>query len=135
MPELRNYRIFISHAWRYNEEYYRLVELLDRAPYFIYANYSVPEHDAFAEMTSAQLTDQIQAQIRPVQVVLIISGLYVNYSEWIQYEMDCAYSLHKPILAIQPWGSTNMPRQISQIANEIVGWNTDSIVDAIRRLA
>jgi len=45
MPYLKTYRIFISHAWKYNADYYRLVKMLKNAIYFSWQNYSVPEHD------------------------------------------------------------------------------------------
>ena len=45
MPELKTYDLFISHAWKYNEDYYRLVDMLNNAPNFKWRNYSVPEHD------------------------------------------------------------------------------------------
>ena len=45
MPKLHRYRLFISHAWEYNDDYYRLIGMLNNAPNFIYSNYSVPEHD------------------------------------------------------------------------------------------
>jgi hypothetical protein len=34
MPSLRTYDLFISHAWSYGEDYYRIVEMLDAAPNF-----------------------------------------------------------------------------------------------------
>lgn len=34
MPNLYNYRLFISHAWKYGPDYIRLVNLLDNASYF-----------------------------------------------------------------------------------------------------
>ena len=45
MPLLHKYRLFISHAWKYNAEYDRLIDYLADAENFDYANYSVPEHD------------------------------------------------------------------------------------------
>jgi len=35
------YDIFISHAWTYNDEYYKLENMLEEAPYFNWRNYSV----------------------------------------------------------------------------------------------
>jgi hypothetical protein len=133
MPYLYNYRIFISHAWSYNDAYYRLINYLDAAPNFSYMNYSVPEHDRVTG--GNQLSENIRNQIRPVQVVIILGGLYVTYSNWIQFEIDFANSLRKPILGVRPWGSQIMPSAVTQSSHEIVGWNTTSIIDAIRRLA
>lgn len=47
MPSLYDYRIFISHAWKYGDDYIRLVNLLDAAPYFHYFNYSAPEQKPY----------------------------------------------------------------------------------------
>lgn len=134
MPTLHNYRLFISHAWRYSERYERVIKFLDEANNFIYSNYSVPEAKRFEKMSAAQLTEEIKDQIRPVQCVIIASGMYVAHSDWIQFEIDFAKGLGKPILGIRPWGSTNVPTAVAQSADEIVGWNSGSIVSAIRRL-
>lgn len=42
MPELKTYDLFISHAWKYGDEYCNLIYLLDKAPCFSYRNYSPP---------------------------------------------------------------------------------------------
>ena len=34
MPSLKTYDLFISHAWRYNADYNRIVEMLNAAPDF-----------------------------------------------------------------------------------------------------
>ncbi|HUI90623.1 MAG TPA: TIR domain-containing protein [Chitinivibrionales bacterium] len=133
MPILVTYRLFIAHAWNYDDEYYRLIEYLDAAANFRYSNYSVPEHDPLA--TNNQLRENLREQIRPAQVILILSGIYVSHSTWIQFEIDFCNELEKPIIAVKPWGAINLPQIVQQTATEIVGWNTQSIIDAIRRNA
>jgi len=133
MPQLRTYRIFVSHAWKYNEDYHRLIKNLEAALNFKFANYSVPEHDPVD--ASNDLNEELRQQIRPVQVVIILGGMYVAYSEWIQFEIDFASSLGKPILGIRPWGAKLMPEAVQTAAHQIVGWNTPTIVKAIRHLA
>lgn len=131
MPELHRYRIFISHAWDYNDDYYRLIKYLDEAPNFIYSNYSVPKHDP----AQGTLREALRRQIRPVEVVLILAGMYVNASDWIQFEMDFAAALSKPMVGIRPWGAQRVPQAVQDAVTEMVGWNTSSIVSAIRRNA
>lgn len=135
MPELHRYRLFISHAWKYDDDYKRIVKMLDEAPNFIYSNYSVPQHDPIDANNKEKLKEKLRDQIRPVEVVLILAGMYVSYSDWIQFEIDFAKSLTKPIIGIKPWGSERIPQAVQDAAKEIVGWNTSSIVDAIRRNA
>jgi len=133
MPRLREYRIFVCHAWKHNKNYYHLVENLKDAPNFKLANYSVPKHNPL-DMNN-DLFEKLRQQIRPVQMVIILGGMYVAYSEWIQFEIDFASSLGKPILGIKPWGAKRMPKEVQTAAHKIVGWNTPTIVDAIRHLA
>ena len=135
MPQLHRYRLFISHAWQYNADYHRLLQMLDNAPNFLYSNYSVPEHDPVDANNNTKLEEELRQQIRPVEVVIILGGMYVAYSSWIQFEIDFATQLGKPILGIRPRGAQVMPTAVQEAADEIVGWNTSTIVAAIRRLA
>lgn len=135
MPKLHRYRVFISHAWRYNKSYYRLINRLRRTPNFLCANHSVPKHDPVDANNTRKLKEELRQQIRPVEVVIILGGMYVAYSNWIQFEIDYAQYLDKSILGIKPWGAQRMPQAVQDAANKIVGWNTPTIVDAIRRLA
>ena len=134
MPYLHNYKLFISHAWNYSERYKRALEFLNSAPNFSWSNFSVPEDDAFPTMSNSQLSEAMRRQIRPVQCVVIVSGMYVNHSNWIQFEMDFAKSLGKPILGIKRWGEQRAPQSVVDCADEMVAWNSSSIVGAIRRL-
>jgi len=135
MPELRFYRIFISHAWKYDEDYYRLIKMLDESSNFKYMNYSVPKHDPLDANNTEKLKEQLRLQIRPVEIVLILAGMYVCYSNWIQFEIDYAKSLQKSIVGVKPWGSEKIPTEVQIASNEIVGWNTSTIVEAIRKWA
>jgi hypothetical protein len=134
MPYLHDHKLFISHAWKYSDRYKRAVEFLNAAPHFKWSNYSVPEDKAFEGMSSQELGEQMKRQIRPVQCVVIVSGMYVNHSDWIQYEMDFAKQIGKPILGIKRWGEQRSPQSVVDCADEMVAWNSASIVAAIRRL-
>lgn len=134
MPTLHTYRLFISHSWRYSEPYERMLTFLTAAPNFSYSNYSVPVAQAFDQMSVTSLKDELRGQIRPVHVAIILGGMWTSYSDWIQFEIEFAQSINKPILGVMPWGSSRTPAAVTAAASEIVGWNTSSIVSAIRRL-
>jgi len=137
MPELKTYDLFISHAWDYNDAYYRLEELLKAAPNFKYRNYSVPKHDPLVNPNTtvgqATLTRQLDGQIRPVNCVLVIGGMYAAYKFWIQKEIDLAQSYKRPIIGLVPRGQERTPIEVQAAAKEMVAWSTTSIVDAIRK--
>lgn len=130
MPVLKTYDLFISHAWDRNDEYERLVTMLNGAPLFSWRNYSVPRTDPLPG--GRTLGAQLDGQVRPVNAVIILAGMYVNHREWIQKEIDLAQSYAKPIIGLYPWGQQVAPVQVIQAAATMVRWNTDSIVAAIR---
>lgn len=129
------YRLFISHSWDYNDDYYRMVDKLDEANHFNFNNYSVPEHDSLDTASDAELRRELRNQIDPVSVVIIIAGMYVNGRKWIREEMDIAEKKDKAILGVEPWGSSRIPREVRNRSDKMVGWNTQSIVKAIRALS
>jgi hypothetical protein len=133
MPALRQYQTFISHAWRHHDDYYRVEQMLNDAPMFSWNNLSVPRHDPILKLE--QLTKELNNQMRPAEIFIILAGMYVAHSEWIQYEINFARRIGRPILGIRPWGSTVVPVVVQNGAHEIIGWNSAAIVSAIRRLA
>lgn len=127
------YNLFISHSWTYSDAYERLTELLDNAKYFSYKNYSVPKNDPIHDANNdRELYEAIKQQIKYASVVIILAGVYSSYSKWIDKEIEIAQYLGKPIIAVEPWGAEKTSIKVKNPADKIVGWNTDSIVSAIR---
>lgn len=110
---------------------------LTMPPHFSYRNYSVPRDkpvvDPSTEVGYRTLRKALGEQIRPVQCILIASGMYAAYRQWIQVEIEIARGYGKPIIGVVPWGQVRTPEAVRAVANEMAGWNTSSIVAAIRR--
>ena len=127
------YNLFISHSWVYSDAYSKLMELLSNAPYFNFKNYSVPKDDPIHnEPNDYQLRAAIKNQMQHASCVLILAGVYATYSKWINIEIQLAQEMGKKIIAIQPWAAQRTSQVVKNAADEIVGWNTSSIVNAIR---
>ena len=134
MPELKLYSLFISHSWTYGDAYVRLSEMLNEHPNFKWRDYSVPKNDPIHNApNTTKLEAAIKEQIEHAGCVLIMAGKYSTYSKWINREIDIAIELGKPILAITPWGAEQISAVVKQSADEVVKWQSSSIVDAIRR--
>lgn len=136
---MKTYNLFISHSWAYSNAYDGLVNLLDARKYFSYRNSSVPKDDPLhTSGTDKALYAAIKKKVSPCSVVLILAGVYGSYSKWIDKEIQIAqteFSVSKPIIAIKPRGSQRTSTKVTEAADKIVGWNTESIVSAIRGLA
>lgn len=127
------YNIFISHSWSYSDNYDRIVNLLRNHPTFSFRDYSVPKNDPIHNCPYEwQLRAAIENQIRPTSCVIILAGVYASYSKWIDKEIQIAKNLGKKIIAVEPWGAARTSQIVKDNADEIVGWNTNSIVKAIR---
>ena len=131
MPALRTYSMFICHDWEYSDDYNRICRFLNDAPNFDWVNRSVPEHDPLD--TGDMFEKNLRDQIRPADVMLVLAGMYSARSGWMDWEMAFARRIGKSIIGIKPWGNVQLPVVVQNNANEIVGWNTSTIVDAIRR--
>lgn len=138
MPYLKSYDLFISHAWSYGVYYESLIRMLDHASFFRYRNYSAPQDKPLHNLNGTgvqnkkQICAAIDRKIRPVNCVLVLSGMYAAHREWMQYEIDTARKFGKPIIGIMPYNNERAPVAVSSVADIMVSWRTDSIVSAIR---
>ena len=135
MPSLRNYHIMISHSWDYNIHYETISGWLNATSYFSWTDYSVPITRPLTVTGINDLKQRIRNRISLCSCVIILSGMYVAYSDWIDFEIDTAVSMGKPIIGVRPWGQERVPTKVQNNADIMVGWNSASIIDAVRTYA
>ncbi len=102
----RNYYIFISHSWDYNE-YQKIIEFFDVTPDFGYRDYSVPKERGLYVKNKSELKDALYNRIKLSQIVLISAGMEINNREFISYELETAVEMKKPIVGIIPRTKNN----------------------------
>lgn len=134
----KTYNLFLSHSWAYPEAYDGLKNLLNKDITFNYSDYSIPKNDPIhTNGTDKELYDAIKNKISPCSAVLIMAGVYSSYSKWIDKEIKIAkneFLLPKKIIAIEPWGSEKTSAVVKNNADKVVGWNSSSIISAIKDL-
>ena len=135
MPALRDYHILISHSWGYTSHYETVCKWLDNAHYFTWSDYSVCCNNPLDTKTKAELKEKLRSRISSSSCILALSGMYVAYSEWIDFEINTAESIGKPIIGVKPWGQERVPTIIQDKSIVLVGWNSGSVIDAIRSYA
>ena len=133
--------VFISHSWSYSGHYDTLSSWIFSKSWSFgqasikFLDYSVPRNDPIHNArTQKALQDAIYAKIARTHVVIIPTGMYANYSKWIQKEISGSNSYDKPILAVNPWGQQRTSSVVSRAANLTVGWTSKSVVDGIWEL-
>lgn len=136
---MAKYNIFISHAWRYSEHYDKVVQWLNEAQregLITWSNYSVPQHDPLIEPNTIvgkyKLQSLLENQISPASKIIVLSGMYVAHSDWIDFEIDTSLKYNKYIIGVEPWGQERIPSKVSNSADIMVGWNKNSLINALR---
>lgn len=131
----KTYTIFISHSWAYVADLNSLKNMLENRGYF-HVQFEEATPDVPINSDNAYyIRQRLKQKISNSDVVLGIAGIYASHSEWMAWELDKALELDVPIIGVVPRGAERISTVVSSRAKEVVRWNTDSIVDAIRRWA
>jgi hypothetical protein len=135
MSEKNPIRIFVTHTFAEHPDYRRVFEYLESSPNFFYINCSNAESIPSTGGKEA-LKDELRAQIKMAEVVVVPSVMYLESRAWITYQMDVAQAQNLPIVALEPFGGIQeMPKEVAARADETIAWNERVIVDALRRQA
>jgi len=126
------YKLFISHYFKENDEYKRLIELLDDNISIQYSCSSIPVSYKYRSLSKMQLEDQLRMQIKTAHCFLALDGVYLASPEWVEYELKVAGKLGIPIIGIKQMKIKEVSSIISGYAKAVVGWNIDSIVTVIK---
>jgi hypothetical protein len=138
MTNVKAYHLFISHAWKWDDDYYRLKALFTRADGFVWRDHSMPERapgvDPDTETGRAVLTEALHGQIKPANCVVIISDMYWRDSYAIEKEIELASAYKKPVVGIALRDHI-VPDVVREAARVVVGWDPALIVRAVRESA
>ena len=130
----KTYRLFISHSWKYEDSYEKMVEFLKEQG-ISYYDHSVPKDDpVHTNGTDKQLREAIEAKIKGCSGVIILAGVYASYSKWINAEIDISGDYDKSIIAVEPLGSKKTSKVVKDAADKIIKWNGKALADAIKEL-
>ncbi|MGC4027808.1 MAG: hypothetical protein QM696_02885 [Steroidobacteraceae bacterium] len=127
-------RIFATHCWQDSDDYLRLFEYLESARNFYYRNTSTPDKPPSSDTDAVR--EDLRRQINAAEVVVALPSLYGTQPDLTIFQMNYAQSAKKPVLLLQHFGARReLPKLLTDRANEVTEWEERGIVDAIRRLA
>ena len=131
----KTYSVFISHSWGHADDLKKLRNLLEERGYFhVEFNEASPDEPINSE-NSAYIKRRLKEKISNSDIVLGIAGMYASHSDWMEWELDTALEVKVPIVGVIPWGQERISKVVTDRSVEDVHWNTESIVEAIRKWA
>jgi hypothetical protein len=137
MAQKKIFDIFISHAWRYSEDYDRLMSMLKQIPHLNFRIHSAYRYDTLHPGNPGDkiiLLEQMEQQILSANCVLVITRMHFFFRDWIQWTMDYAKKHNKPIIGIKSPGVGDIPDDISNKAHVMVNWDIEKIIQEILSL-
>jgi hypothetical protein len=143
MEKRKNYDIFITHAWRFHDDWTRFSELMDKMPGLAWRNFSLPWHDPAmdpnTEVGGRFIRRFLESQIIPVHVVILLAGVYEIKSarRWLEMEVEMARKHNKPIIGIPAIGKETVPEEVSVLCDAKCGWDGARLIatlDQVRTL-
>lgn len=128
-------RLFVSHLYAPDDEYFRVFEYLESAVNFFYRNLSAPDKPP-RRFDKESIKEGLRSQMADAEVILILTTLHERDPALIEFQALYAQACEKPIIVMEPFGTgETVPAKLRDVADEVVSWNTREMADAIRRQA
>jgi len=128
-------RVYVTHDYQASDDYLRVFEYLESARNFYYRNCSTPDKPPAGTGIEPRRED-LRRQIDGAEVVVALGSLAVTQGEMLVFQVNYAKASDKPVVLLAGFGKEiAVPRYITDLADEQVGWDERALVDAIRRQA
>lgn len=127
--EIKN--VFVSHYHEDEDSIKKFKDMLSDD--YCIKNYSVTS-DKYNNATSE---DYIKNMLRPLinqaSTFICLIGPNTHDSKWVNWEIEQALKQGKRIIGVYLWGAkdSDIPPALEDAADAMVGWNHDTILDAI----
>ena len=137
MGNSRNYDLFVTHAWRFHEDWTKFTEFMDQIPGILWRNFSLPWHDPAispnTEVGGRFIRSSLESQIIPVHVVVLLAGVYAIRSArlWVDMEVEMAKKHNKPIIAMPAINKDSIPDELVTLCDASSGWDAARLIATI----
>lgn len=94
-------------------------------------NQSRLDQNKVSDRTIARL---LRMKMRWASQVIVVIGKETHQRPWVNWEVKAAHQLGKPIIGVYENGlkdQVEIPENLRKYATSIVGWRSDSVIDAL----
>lgn len=138
------HRIFVSHAWQEHIDHEALTTLLDDVSGFEYIETGLSAWRSSKAKQAEEPNEEVHRSIGRADVVVVLAAMYWEERSraWLRYEIEHAQRLAKPVTVLTPYGTSDLPRALGEVADKVVPasrndwrvWDVHEIVSAITQL-
>ncbi|NLC25790.1 MAG: TIR domain-containing protein [Fastidiosipila sp.] len=131
--------VFVSHHHKDDASVDGLTSMVSGKGYQL-RNSSIrvkPENQK--RIDSKQISDKtiarlLRMKMRWASQVIVVIGKETHQRDWVNWEIKAAHQLGKPIIGVYENGlkdQVEIPENLKKYATSIVGWRSDSVVNAL----
>jgi hypothetical protein len=131
------YDVFITHAWRYHDDWNRISSVLDNLTGFKWRNFSVPWYDPAMDPNTKVggdfVRNWLESQILPCHAILFLDSVYSVRSarKWLDAEVEMARASGKPIIALPSFGAPGVGMAVASMVDAVIPWDGGVVAQAI----
>ena len=131
------YDLFLTHAWRYTDEWQGLVALLDAHLPGRWRNWSLPWYDTSIERLSteghAELERLLHGQISMASAIVLVPETIgtTEGQTWLDIQLAIAGRYAKPIIGVRPRDGQPFPKELAERVDCVVGRDAGDIIQAL----
>jgi hypothetical protein len=132
MTEADQLNVFVSHYNQDDEHIQGLKDLLESKGYQL-KNSSIDSTKPNEASNEDYIRQLLRERIKWAGKVIVLIGPQTHTREWVNWEIEEASRLGKPIIGIYIQGATNadIPENLKLYGSALVGWNSDKIISAL----
>ncbi len=132
MSELK---LVISQSSSYKNTFDDIVSWLNNAESFKWTCRSLVCDNPVDSTSDEELKQRLTNKIEECNALIVVSRIYDQYSKWVDYEIEEALRLNKPIIGLKHRENEDTPTKISNNAKYLVEYNEKSLIEAVEKLA
>jgi hypothetical protein len=129
--------LFITHAWRYHDDWKRAVDMLNAYGLHRWRNFSLPWYDPALDPRTEKggqiVRWNLESQIIPAHAVILLTSVLEEPGcrKWLDFELEMSRKHNKPVFALPAWGKADVAAEIRERVQEVVAWDAAALIAAV----
>lgn len=130
---LRKKRVFISYYYEKDRAIKRLLKAWSKNDKFDIEFEDMSADVSLATKTEDDLKQELTARIKESDIVLVLIGSNTHSRKWVDYEVEEAVRLAKPIVAVKQDRSNISPKKLKGVgAKWVYGFRAKKVSKALK---
>ncbi|MEZ9494931.1 TIR domain-containing protein [Vibrio splendidus] len=132
MSDNENKNVFISHYGKDDDSVQGLKKMLSNNGYTL-RNSSIDSTKPNQAKNEEYIKSLLREKMKWAGSAIVLIGPKTHTREWVDWEIELAHRMGKPIVGVFMQGATDsdVPESFEKYGDTLVGWRSDKIIEAL----